>query len=139
MVSMSENRHETVAIPLAQEELVVGKRVVETGRVRVRTEIDEREELVRDTVSQSHVDVQRVPVNVEVDRIPEPWTDGATLVIPITEERLVVRKALFVTEEVRVTRQTRVEEYEKPVTLRRERAVVERDATSGDRTNTTKE
>ena len=139
MVSMSDNRHETVAIPLAEEELVVGKRVVETGRVRVRTEIDERQEIVRDTFSTSHVDVQRVPVNVEVDRVPEPWTDGATLVIPITEERLVVRKALFVTEEVRVTRQARVEEFEKPVTLRRERAVIEREASSGDRTNTIKE
>lgn len=136
---MADNRHDTVTIPLAEETLVVGRRTVETGKVRVRTEIDEREELVRDQVSRSNVDVQRVAVEVEVDRPPEPWTDGNTLVIPITEERLVVRKALFVTEEVRVTRQTRVEEYEKPVTLRRERAVVERDASSGERTNTTKE
>lgn len=136
---MADDRNDTVTIPLAEETLVVGRRTVETGRVRIRTEIDEREELIRDQVSRSNVDVQRVAVEVEVDRPPEPWHDGNTLVIPITEERLVVRKALFVTEEVRVTRQTRVEEYEKPVTLRRERAVVERDASSGDRINTTKE
>ena len=135
---MAENRNDTVMIPLAEETLVVDKRVVETGRVRIQTKIDEREEFVRDQTSISKVDVQRVPVDIEVDRIPEPWTDGSTLVIPVTEERLIVRKALFVVEEVRVTRRTTIEEYEKPVTLRRERAVVERDASSGEQTNTTK-
>lgn len=121
------NRQDTVAIPLAEETLVTSKRVVETGRVRVRTEVEEREELVRDQVSRSRVNVERVSVNKEVDSIPEPRTEGNVLIIPVVEEVIYVRKALVVTEEVRITKETHVEEWEKPVLLRREHAVVERE------------
>jgi len=132
MVSMSQERHETTAIPLVEEELVIDKRVVETGRVRVRTEIEERQQRVRDQVTRSRVNVERVRVNQEVDAIPEPRTEGNVLIIPVVEEVVYVRKALVVTEEVRITKETTVEEWDKPVTLRREVPVVEREELSGE-------
>lgn len=132
MVNMSQERHDTETIPIVEEELFIEKRVVETGRVRVRTEIEERQQRVRDQVMRSRVNIERVPVNKEVDAIPEPRTEGNVLIIPVVEEIVYVRKALVVTEEVRITKETEVEEWDKPITLRREVPVIEREELSGE-------
>lgn len=137
---MAESRNEQgvtdavgdrIAIPLAQEELVVSRREVETGRVRVRTVVDERQEMVREELSRTAVDIERVPINVEVSDIPMPRMEGETYIIPVVEEVLYVRKALVVVEEIRLHRQTSTEKVEQAVTVRSQRAVVEREALSG--------
>ena len=128
---MATNRDDTVVIPLAEEELVTSKREVETGRVRVRTVVDERQQLVRDELTKTAVNVERVPINVEVGSVPEPRMEGDTYIIPVVEEVIYVRKALVVTEEVRLHRQTSTEKVEQQVTVRSQRAVVEREELNG--------
>ena len=123
---VSENLHE-LRVPLVEEQLSIQRRQVETDRVRVRTVVDTENVLVEDLLQVGRLDVTRVAVDREVDEAPEPYRDGDTLVIPIVEERLVVEKRLFVVEELRVTSSSQDEAVNIPVSLRRTRAVVERD------------
>lgn len=131
--------HDDVAIPLVEERLVTSKRVVETGRVKVRTIVEEQESQVREQLSKAVVDVERVAVNREVDAAPPIREEGDTTIIPVVQEVLVVTKKLVVTEEIRIRRRQIVEEHAQPVTLRTQRAVVEREESSGESVNPTKE
>lgn len=121
-----------VVIPVMAERVDVSRRVVDTGVVRLRKVVHEREELVDRTVTRETVRVDRVPMNQVVPGPMEPRQEGDTLVIPVVEEVLVVERRFVLKEEVRVLRQ-RVTEPAEPerVTLRREEIVVERDDPAG--------
>jgi uncharacterized protein (TIGR02271 family) len=124
-----------VAIPLVEERLVTAKREVETGRVRVRTIVEEHRTLVEEELARATVDVERVPMHVEIGEIPPVRQEGDVTIIPVVQEVLVVEKKLILTEEVRLRRTQTVEHYAQPVTLRSQRAVVERQESSGDSEN----
>ena len=121
------NEQEVEIIPLVQEELVVSKRERETGRVRVRTEVQWHTGHARADLFRDHVEVERVPVGREVDAVPPVREDGDTVVIPVVEEILVVEKRLFLKEEVRLKRTRTVEHMDEPVRLRAMEAVVDRE------------
>ena len=131
--------HDDIAIPLVEERLVTSKRVMEQGRVKVRTVVDERESVVREQLRRAEVDIERVPVNREVDEVPPVREEGDTTIVPVVQEVLVVEKRLMVTEEIRIRRRETVEEHVEPVTLRSQRAVVEREDSSGEHLNQNKE
>lgn len=116
-----------VRLPLVEESAIVAKRTVETGRVRVGIEVDEREELIRDLLMREDVRIERVAVGRQVDEIPQPRTDGDVIIIPIVDEVAVVEKRLVLREELRIVRVRSVEPVEQRVTLRSTRAVIERD------------
>jgi uncharacterized protein (TIGR02271 family) len=117
---------ETEVIPLAEEELRVGKRQVTTGKVRVRTKVDVVEELARATLDTETVEVTRVPVDRMVDEAPSIRTENDVTIIPILEEVLVVEKRLVLKEELHVRKRTTAQEFEAPVQLRKQSAVIER-------------
>ena len=117
---------EEQVLPLVEETLSTQRRTVETGTVRVRTVLQQREELARAEIYRHAVSVEHVPINREIDAIPEPWEDGDVLVIPVVEEVLVVEKRLMLREEVRVRRERQADVVQQPVTLRSMEAVVER-------------
>ena len=135
---MSE-KHDDVAIPLVEERLVTSKRMVERAHVKVKTVVDERESVVREHLRRAQVDVERVPVNRQVDEVPPVREEGDTTIIPIVQEVLVVEKRLMVTEELRIRRREIVEEHVEPVMLRSQRAIVERAESSGDPLNQNEE
>lgn len=113
-------------IPIVQEEAFVGKRLVDTEHVRVRTSVEESAVLVRDTVAREHVEVRRVPVEREVVSAPAIREEGNVTIIPVLEERLVTEKRLFLVEEIHLVRTSRAETVELPTTLRRTRVDVDR-------------
>jgi uncharacterized protein (TIGR02271 family) len=113
-------------IPVMEEELRVGKRVVETGRVRVTKTVHEREEVVDEPLLREEYDVERVPVDAFVDAPVGPRYEGETLVVPVLEEVLVVEKRLVVREELRITRRRTEEHRPQRVTLLSEEVSVER-------------
>jgi uncharacterized protein (TIGR02271 family) len=113
-------------IPVVDEEARIDKREVVTGRVRIRTRVEEAEETVRDTLDEEVVEVERVPVDRIVDAAPAVRQDGDVTIIPVMEEVLVVEKRLVLKEELHVRRRRKQESVEVPVTLRRERVEVER-------------
>jgi uncharacterized protein (TIGR02271 family) len=114
-------------VPVAEERLSVRKRTVETGRVRVRTVIDEHQQWVREDLVRENVLVQHVPVGREIETVPQMREEGDTLVIPVVEEVLITEKRLVLKEEIHIRRQREIETVEAPVTLRSMRAVIERD------------
>ncbi|ANY84794.1 hypothetical protein BB934_39160 (plasmid) [Microvirga ossetica] len=113
-------------IPLVEETAIVGKREVITGRVRVQTVTDVIEELARADVQRETVDVTRVPIDRIVETAPEIRTEGDVTIVPALEEVLVVEKRLVLKEEVHIRRRVESEAVEVPVTLRKQRAIVER-------------
>jgi uncharacterized protein (TIGR02271 family) len=124
-----------LVVPVIQETLDVDTRPVETGRVRVRKTVHEREEVVDPPLLRDEVRVERVPVNRLVDGAIPVRSEGDTLIIPLFEEVVVVEKRLLLKEELRITKH-RVETHTpQRVTLRREEAVVERVNREGDESN----
>jgi uncharacterized protein (TIGR02271 family) len=114
------------SIPIAEEELRVEKRETVTGRVRVRTEVDTVEELARASLETETVEVQRVPIDRMVDTAPTVRTEGDVTIVPVVEEVVVVEKRLVLKEELHIRRRRTTKDVEIPVTLRKQRAVVER-------------
>src|SRR3954447_380018 len=114
------------SIPIAEEELRVEKRETVTGRVRVRTEVDTVEELARASLDTETVEVQRVPIDRMVDTAPTVRTEGDVTIVPVVEEVVVVEKRLLLKEELHIRRRRTTKDVEIPVTLRKQRAVVER-------------
>lgn len=117
-------------LPLVEEALRVGKRRVETGRVRVSVSTDIEERVVRETLRSERTEIERVPIGRELaDGEPAPALrqepDG-TVVVPVLEEILVVEKRLVLREEIRMRLVAVDEAVEQPVALRRQRASVER-------------
>jgi len=115
-------------IPLVEEAAIIGKREVLTGRVRVQTVTDTVEELARADVQRETVEVTRVPVDRMVETAPEIRTEGDVTIVPVLEEVLVVEKRLVLKEELHIRRRVETETVEVPVTLRKQRAIVEREA-----------
>jgi len=113
-------------IPLVEETASIGKRGVVTGRVRVQTVTDTIEELVRADVQRESVEVTRVPIDRVVEAAPEIRTEGDVTILPVVEEVLVVEKRLVLKEELHIRRRVTTETVEVPVTLRKQRAIVER-------------
>jgi uncharacterized protein (TIGR02271 family) len=124
-----------IVLPVTQEAIEVHTTPVETGHVRIRKVVHEREETVDPPLLHDEVVVEYIPVNRVVDGPIPVRSEENTLVIPLLEEVLVVEKRLLLKEEVRVT--TRRVETHTPqqVTLRREEAIVERVNREGDETN----
>ena len=114
-------------IPLTEERLRVGKREVERGRVVVRKRVETREELAEAVLQREELSVERVPLGVPVDAPPPVREEGDVLIVPVLEERLVVRTRLVLKEELRVTRRRRAETFREPVRLRAEVAEVARE------------
>jgi uncharacterized protein (TIGR02271 family) len=111
---------------LVEERLEVGKRAVERGRVVVRTRVETREEVAEVDLRREEVEVERVPVGRPVEAPPPVREEDGVLIVPVLEERLVVTTELVLKEEIRITKRSRTEHVREPVTLRSERAEVER-------------
>ena len=119
-------------IPILEETLTVSKRRRVTGGVRVSTHTELVETSAEVEIERYRVEVTRVPVGRVVAEAPAARAEGDTTIVPVIEERFVVVKQLFLVEELRIRHVLKREMVSEPVTLRRQRAVVERiDAESG--------
>jgi stress response protein YsnF len=121
---------ESAAIPLAEERLAVSKRPVER-RVRISTVTEDVPTGFVEELRAERVDVQHVAVERELNERPDIRFEDDVMIIPVVEERLVIEKKLFLVEEVHVRRIEGVDRVERPVTLKRQRVVVDRHETSG--------
>ena len=122
---------DSAVVPVMEEELRVGKRVVETGRVRVHKTVHEHEEVLDEPLMREEYDVERVPVDEFVDGPVGPRHEGETLIVPVLEEVLVVEKRLVVREELRITRRRTEEHRPQRVKLLGEEVSVERTDADG--------
>ena len=116
------------AIPLVEEVAHVAKERVSTGRVTVKTVTDAFDEKVGAELMREAVSVTRVPIDREVTTVPQIRTEGDVTIVPVLEEVLFVEKRLVLKEEIHITRTSGTDTFASHVTLRRQRAVVERHA-----------
>jgi uncharacterized protein (TIGR02271 family) len=92
-------------VPVVEEELQVGKRAVETGRVRVHTNITEVPVQEEIQLREEHVKVERRPVNRPAsDADINKAIQNSSLEVTETQERAVVNKEPRVVEEVVISK-----------------------------------
>ena len=129
----SSERAEEI-IPLVEEQVSIAKHKVPTGRVRIRTVVDEREAWIREELAREEATIERVPIDREVTETPEIRQEGDVLIVPVVEEVLVVEKRLVLKEELHIRKKHQTDQVEEPVVLRSMRAEVEREDLEGDET-----
>jgi uncharacterized protein (TIGR02271 family) len=121
-------------LALVEESARIDKRDVQGDRVRVSTHTDLVDEHVRETLRTDEVEVMRVAVN----RLLEPGenppairTEGNVTIVPVFEEVVIAERRLLLKEEIHILRDTTAQEVEVAVTLRKQRASVERTGPDG--------
>ena len=118
---------------MVEETARIDKREVQTGRVKVHTVVETSEQMVREALSSHNVKVTRVPVDQPVTTVPVIRTENGITIVPVLEEILVVEKRLILREELHIEQEVSHETVEVPVSLRKQRAVVERVDAQGQR------
>lgn len=130
--AMRGDRAEEV-IPVVEEQLVVGKREVERGGVRVRSYVVERPVTESVGLREEHVSVERRAVDQPLSSVTEDAFRERSIAMTETSEEAVVGKTARVVEEVVVRKDVgeRVETVSD--TVRRTEVEVDNDVTTLDR------
>lgn len=125
---MTENTGQPeTTLPILEETLVVGRRVVPTGRVRIST-VTEKVDAVLDTVvATSDIEVTRVPVDREIDVMPDVRIEGDVTIVPVVEEVPVITTRLVLREEIHLKRVRGEKTLQIPVELLKQRASITRE------------
>ncbi|ALN71837.1 DUF2382 domain-containing protein [Aureimonas sp. AU20] len=116
----------TDTIELLEEFAVVSKRVVTTGSLSVRTVTETFDEEVAAHLSGTKAVVERVAIDRIVETIPQTRVEGDVTIVPVFEEVLVVERRIRLVEELHIRHETTSESVRLPVSVRRQRAVIER-------------
>lgn len=117
--------NQMLVIPVMEEEALINKRQVETGKVRVKKVVQEKQETVDVPLLSEEVEIKRVAINRPVDSPVAVRREGDTLILSLLEEVLVVQKQLLLKEEVHITTKRSERHQPQQVTLRREEVMVE--------------
>jgi uncharacterized protein (TIGR02271 family) len=110
-----------------EERAEVKKRWATTGKVQVVTHTETVEELARAVLDGEEVEIQTVELDQTVSGpAPVVRTEEGVIIIPVLEEVLVVEKRLVLKREIRIQKRPTSEIVEIPVSLRKQRAKVQR-------------
>jgi uncharacterized protein (TIGR02271 family) len=112
-----------------EEELAAGTREVEAGAMRVRKRVRVDREQIEVPTRHEEVSVERVPVSGEVT---EAEIGEDEVVVPVTEEEVVVSKRAVAKEEVRIKKDVVEDTEVVEEDVRREEIDVEDDTTRRD-------
>lgn len=113
-------------ISVVEEHYSVDKLKSVSGRIRVKTTTETVDEVVRTTLRGETFEVTRIPVDRIVTEAPAIRTEGDVTIVPVLEEVVVVQKQLRLKEELHIRRRSTEEEVETPITLRKQRADIDR-------------
>jgi len=122
---------DTLRVPVTEEQLTVGTREVEQGRVRIHKDVIEEEQAVNVPLRQEEVHIRRRPVDTTyAGTVPADAFQDVDIEIPVRGEEADVSKQAVVREEVEVHKHVREEQQRVADTVRREEVHVD-DAGSG--------
>lgn len=117
---------ETVVASALCEQLVVEKRLVETGALRVRKLVHEDRVTLDIPLTEEIAEVNRVKVDqVVAGPVPVRY-EGDVMIVPVVEERVVTYTELILVEEIHIKRRQVNKSAREEVSLRREEIIVER-------------
>ena len=123
--------NDTRIIPVVEEQLHIGKQVVETGKVRISKKVTEQPTPVSIPLVREQYDIERVAVNQVVDTPPPAMRyEGDTTIIPVLREVMVVQKRYEIMEEIRITKRKTESTDTQQVMLRKEEVNIERSNTT---------
>jgi uncharacterized protein (TIGR02271 family) len=108
----------------SEEELIAGTRQREAGSIRVRKRVRTDRERIEVPTRHEEVSVERVPVEGEAS---EAEIGADEVVVPVTEEEIVVHKRPVIKEEVRIRKDVVEETEVVEEDVRREEVEVEDD------------
>ena len=117
---------EVTTIPVLAERLLVSKRLVERGRIRVATTTRERVVAVDEALTHERIEIEHVPIGRMVDAVPPVREEGDTTILSVVEEVVVVERRLMLKEEVHIRRVRVTEQYCDTVVLREQDVVITR-------------
>jgi len=112
-------------IPVIEEEVIIGKKVVETGRILVKKTVSTEDVTVEVPVLTEHFDIERVSINQYLDNPPAPLRyEGDTIVIPVLKE--VVVKRILLVEEIHLIKKVETSNKTENISVRKEEVTIER-------------
>jgi uncharacterized protein (TIGR02271 family) len=124
----SSQELDSLAIPVIEESVTVYKNVVDNGGVRIRKLVHGEVVQVDEPLAREGVKCVRVPIGREVDGPVSIRYEAGATIIPVVEERLIVRRQLVLVEEIHFSRDSFIQRVPQSVTVRREEIIVERQA-----------
>jgi stress response protein YsnF len=133
---------QTSSIPIVEEKPDITKRQVVVGRVKVKTVTHAVDEMASQELISQGIEIERVPIEVYIEHgtpVPTTRVEGNVTIIPVLEEVMIVERKLLWKEDVRIIHNETRETAEFPVTLRKQRAIIERLNSEGQTINPTKE
>ena len=92
---MPEEEQDRQIIPIVEETVRVDKRETVSGKVRVRTEVNSVEQVVRETLTDETVEVTRVPIDQRIDQVPDIRTENGVTILPSHRGEARRREAAF--------------------------------------------
>jgi len=119
-------------IPIVEEHLRVGTKIVETGQVNITKKVIAEDVTLDVPVSHEEVIIERREINQYVkDLPPASRQQGETTILSVFKEVLVVEKKILLVEEVHITK--KVVESSVPIveTIRKEEVIVTRTSIDG--------
>lgn len=126
---------------LHEERLHVDKERVQTGEVNVGKHVVENEQTIEVPVEREEVYIERRPVNESTTSADtnhsfestDAYTDGDTIRVPLTEERVEVTKTDVVAEEIVIGKRKVQDTEHVKETVRKEVADIDEDVADKDR------
>lgn len=118
---------QSTVIPVAEEHLHVGTKLVETGRINISKKVSSEDVTMDVPVTHEEVTVERKEINQYVDELPPASRqEGDTTIISVFKEVLVVEKKILLVEEVHITK--KIIESSVPITdtIRKEEVIINR-------------
>ena len=122
-------------IPVVEEELIVGKREVERGGVRVRSYVTETPVHEQVRLREERVNIERRPVDRALDNADADAFRERTIAMTATSEEAVIGKTARVVEEVVVSKSAEERVQDVSDTVRRTDVEVDRDSDQTVRTD----
>lgn len=122
-----ESSRDEDVLQVVEEDMTVGKKLLERSRVRVNKRVETYEEIVDVPIVHERFRVEHIPINQVIEGdVPIERDEGEIHIIPIIEEIVTTEARLWFREEVYISKQRRYDTLSSEVTLRRELAEFER-------------
>ncbi len=117
---------ESITVPVIEEQIHIGKEVIEKGKVRLQKTVHEETVQVNIPLVSEEVNVERIPMNQYIETAPPAVRyEGDTMIVPVLKE--VIEKRLILVEELHVTRRQVTSQETQQVIIRKEEVTVDRD------------
>jgi stress response protein YsnF len=116
---------EEQVIPVAEEEVKVGKLTRPAGVTRISKTVHEKVEVIDEPLIEDEVTIERMPVNKYVDGPLPVREENGTTIVPVLEEVLVTEKRILLKEELHIRKVSRTVHKPQKIVLRSEEALVE--------------